>query len=76
MTSEEPSHVYLLWHTHTSNDGKADEKLLGVYSSESRANERRASAMELPGFNSCPDGFEVVRYVVDRDEWDEGFATS
>jgi len=32
--------------------------------------------MELPGFNSCPDGFEVVRYVVDRDEWNEAFATS
>ena len=76
MASQEPQQVYLLWHAHTLEDGESDEKLLGVYSTEDKANQRKASAMNLPGFKGSQGSFEVARYVVDRDEWAEGFVTS
>lgn len=76
MASQEPQQVYLLWHTHELEDGESDEKLLGVYSTEAEATRRIASAMKLPGFREAPAGFEVARYVIDRDEWAEGFVTS
>jgi hypothetical protein len=47
-----------------------------VYSTEERATRRIDSAAELPGFREAPGGFEVARYVVDRDQWAEGFVTS
>ena len=30
-------HVYLLWHTHEFESGEDDDKLLGIYSSDSIA---------------------------------------
>jgi hypothetical protein len=76
MTSQELQQVYLLWHTHELEDGESNEKLLGVYSTEEKATRRMASAKKLPGFREAPAGFEVAPYVVDRDEWAEGFVTS
>jgi hypothetical protein len=76
MTSQELQQVYLLWHTHELEDGESNEKLLGVYSTEEKATRRIASARMLPGFREAPAGFEVARYVVDRDQWAEGFVTS
>jgi hypothetical protein len=74
--SHEARPVYLLWHTHALADGTSDEKLLGVYSTAEGANRRMALAAGLPGFNASPGGFEVARYILDRDEWAEGFETS
>jgi hypothetical protein len=76
MASQELQQVYLLWHTHELEDGESDEKLLGVYSTEEKATRRIAAARKLPGFRDTSAGFEVARYVVDRDEWPEGFVTS
>jgi hypothetical protein len=76
MASQELQQVYLLWHTHELEDGDSDEKLLGVYSTEEKATRRIASARRLPGFREAPAGFEVARYVVDHDQWAEGFVTS
>ena len=76
MASQELQQVYLLWHTRELEDGESDEKLLGVYSTEEKATSRIASARKLPGFREAPAGFEVAPYVVDRDEWVEGFVTS
>jgi hypothetical protein len=76
MGIEETRDVYLVWHTNTLEDGASDEKLLGVYSTEARANGRVSRAKEIPGFRASPSGFVVARYVVDRDEWGEGFVTS
>jgi hypothetical protein len=72
MTTED--FVYLLWHTRMLPSGDEDEKLLGVYSTEEHARQRIVDAGRLPGFRLYPDGFEVVRYCVDKDEWLEGFA--
>ncbi len=76
MGSQEVRLVYLLWHTHTLEGGESDEKLLGVYSTEEAAKRRISAAVSLPGFRASPGGFEVSPYVLDRDEWAEGFVTS
>ncbi|MEV6073325.1 hypothetical protein AB0L82_42840 [Nocardia sp. NPDC052001] len=57
-------------------DEKEDEiKLLGVYSSEQRAQERILQARTLPGFEDEPDCFHIDRTRVDRDHWTSGYFT-
>lgn len=73
---EEPQRVFLLWHSHGKGDGKTDDKLLGVYSSRARAEERWQRALALPGFRDVPEGFLIDEYVVDHDQWAEGFVTA
>ena len=50
-----------------------DVKLLGVYSSRTHAEARIDAARHAPGFADEPDCFMVGEYVVDQDEWAEGF---
>jgi hypothetical protein len=52
-----------------------DVKLLGVYSTEQKAQDRICRARSLPGFREEPDCFLVDRYPVDEDQWAEGFIT-
>ncbi len=66
--------VYLLWHAHDLDEEK-EVKLLGVYSSEAKAQEAKVKASSLPGFRDYPDGFHISRYPVDKDQWTEGFVT-
>lgn len=67
--------VFILWHTHELSDEDEDSKLLGVYSSESIANDKINEYKKLPGFCDHPDGFEIAKYEVDSDYWQEGFVT-
>ncbi len=67
--------VFLLWHVHEMPGGEEDVKLLGVYSSADRAEEARQRALTKPGFRDSPEGLEVSRNVVERDEWTEGYIT-
>jgi hypothetical protein len=67
--------VYMVQHTHVHEDGREDVKILGVYSSEPLAQAAVRRAHALPGFRDLPNGFEVVKIRVDRDEWSEGFKT-
>lgn len=50
-----------------------DAKLLGVYSSQARAEARMRQARLLPGFADEPECFSVDEHVVDADGWTEGF---
>ncbi|MEO5837359.1 MAG: hypothetical protein ABIQ73_28565 [Acidimicrobiales bacterium] len=49
--------------------------LLGVYSSDEKAQRRIETARLLPGFRRFPNDFIVDEYEVDRDHWTSGFAT-
>jgi hypothetical protein len=62
--------VYLVWHTNPLND---DEKLTGVYSSKERADGSIERLSRQPGFKDSLRGFEVSEYILDKDEWTEGF---
>jgi hypothetical protein len=48
-------------------------KLLGVYSSQAKAEQRLTNAQTLPGFRDEPGCFQIADYAVDKDEWAEGF---
>lgn len=67
--------VWLLWHTHPSDDGGEDSKLIGVYSSQATAQAAQGRICNQPGFLASPNGFEMVEYVLDQDQWAEGFVT-
>jgi hypothetical protein len=50
-----------------------DVKLLGVYSTRERAEERRQRARLTPGFQGEPECFIIGSYTLDRDAWHGGF---
>ncbi|GAA4572121.1 hypothetical protein GCM10023176_34360 [Micromonospora coerulea] len=52
-----------------------DLKILGLYSSEARAEDRIERARKLPGFRAEPDCFYISHYTVDQDEWNDGFVS-
>ena len=65
--------VFVLQHVHAQEDGGEDVKLIGVYSSQEKADEAVARLGRLPGFSEAPDGFHVDEYRVDQDHWVEGY---
>jgi len=69
--------VYILWHVHEDNDleNGQDIKLIGVYSSNEKAEKALFRAKELDGFKDYQDGFEISKYKLDRDGWTSGFVT-
>lgn len=72
--------VFLLWHTHdlTDDDGTHEEvKLIGVFSSEEKANEAIDLLKDKEGFRDYPsDNFEIHKNTVDRPGWTDGFCTA
>lgn len=68
-TRHHDEHGVLEW---DEEDGD-DVKLLGVYSSRQKAQDRIAAARTVPGFREEPDCFLVDPYTVDEDHWVEGF---
>jgi len=70
---DEGDTVYLLWHGDDLEEGAPEAKLLGVYSSEEKAQERIERSLGLPGFVDHPDDFLIDPYTVDNDEWPDGY---
>ncbi|MGW0194640.1 DUF7336 domain-containing protein [Nonomuraea sp. NPDC003201] len=52
-----------------------DVKLLGVYSTPGRAEQRIRVARNLPGFRDEPDCFWSAEVEVDEDAWTSGYVT-
>ncbi|WP_055628272.1 DUF7336 domain-containing protein [Streptomyces hirsutus] len=50
-----------------------DVKLLGIYSTEEKAEERIVRARLLPGFRDEPKCFIIDAYLLDDDTWEDGF---
>ncbi|MFJ6088175.1 hypothetical protein ACIQI8_43140 [Streptomyces sp. NPDC092369] len=50
-----------------------DVKLLGIYSTLDRVEERVRQARLLPGFREEPKCFHFDAYELDEDNWIEGF---
>ena len=68
-------HVYLLWHIHEFDDGDEDSKLLGIFSTEEIAKSKIAYYQKLPGFSESLEGFEISKYEIDYEYWQDGFVT-
>ena len=66
--------VFLLWHQYDAAD-YATTLLLGVYSTQRQAHDRLHSARALPGFCLYPEAFRIAEYLLDDDQWRDGFLT-
>lgn len=66
--------VFVLQHVHAAGGGAEDVKFIGVYSSREKANAAVARLSTLPGFAEPPHGFHIDEYVIDTDQWIEGYA--
>jgi hypothetical protein len=66
--------VFILHHVHETEDIE-DIKLIGVYSSEENAQAAILRLSQQSGFVDHPDGFQISRYDLDKDNWTEGFIT-
>lgn len=71
--------IFLLWHIHNLTDDNGTheaEKLIGVFSSEAKANEAIEQLKGLEGFRDNPPScFEVHQSKLDRLSWADGFVT-
>lgn len=67
--------VYLLWHVHTIENSEADEKLIGVYTSETEAKNTIDRLKNRPGFVHRPEGFQIASYELGKDHWIDGYST-
>jgi hypothetical protein len=67
--------VFLVQHVHVIDDGTEDVKVIGVYSTTKEAENAVMRAMTRSGFKTAPDGFHIDEYVLDKDEWTEGYFT-
>lgn len=71
--------VFLLWHIHDLEDDLGtheEEKLIGVFSSEGKAEEAIELLKGKEGFRDFPvTCFEIHKMRVDRTSWTDGFCT-
>ena len=67
--------VYLLWHIRDTGHGDEETKLIGVYSSEEKAQQAIERLKVQPGFRDYPDDFQIGPCTVDDTWWEEGFIT-
>ena len=69
--------IYELVHYDREDDNGIDfEKIVGVYSSEEKAQQAIERLRDKPGFRDCPRGWLICDIEVDKDTaWEDGFAT-
>lgn len=67
--------VYVLQHSYALQNGCDETKLLGVFSSEDKAQQAIEMYRTLPGFCEHPQDFHLDKYLVDETCWTEGFCT-
>ena len=65
--------VYILFQ---ENPDSGDEKLIGVYSTKDKASTAIQKYRSISGFRDYPDGYIVDEYVLDQDNWEDGFGGS
>ncbi len=71
------NYVFLLWHNHDLSDdfGTHEEiKLIGVFSSEGKAQETIERLKDKEGFRDYPlSCFEISKTKIDQTSWADGF---
>jgi hypothetical protein len=67
--------VYLVQHSYeVGENGEFDEvKLIGVYSTQEKAEEVVERYKEIPGFKNYLNGFHIGEHEINKDNWNEGF---
>lgn len=67
--------VFILTHVHEAWPGHEDIKIIGIYSTQAKAEAAVARTKLLPGFESVPEGFHIDVYPLDQDHWVNGYTT-
>lgn len=78
--------VFLVHHIHLFPDESEDIKIIGIYSSKEAAMQAIERVRTQPGFIDHPhiidlssdegeSGFTIDEYVLDKDNWQEGYVT-
>ncbi|EFB74874.1 DUF7336 domain-containing protein [Subdoligranulum variabile] len=67
--------VYVLQHSYALQNGCDETKLLGVFSSEDKAQQAIEMYRTLPGFCEHSQDFHLDKYLLDERYWTEGFFT-
>ena len=65
--------IYELSHCRIDEDGRDDERVLGIYSTFEKAEQGLALLHDLPYFRDYPDGFEILDGKIDETDMREGF---
>ena len=73
MRGEPMDSVFLLWYVHAPDTANENELLIGAYTAEEEAKSAIERLRDRPGFVNGPDGFQVHRYELNRDNWTDGF---
>ncbi|ENT5109973.1 hypothetical protein [Pseudomonas aeruginosa] len=66
------SSVFILHHTYGNSESES-YKILGVFSTKTKANSEISKYLELPEFKEFPNGFTVTDYALDESHWLSGF---
>jgi hypothetical protein len=66
--------VFILHHSYEL-DGCDKTKLIGVYTSAAEAESAIGRLKQQPGFCDYPNAFIYDEYELNKDHWNEGFAT-
>jgi hypothetical protein len=64
--------VFLLEHKYKINN-YYESKLIGVFSTQKKAEETIIKYQKLPGFKDYPDSFNIEEYYLDECHWVKGF---
>lgn len=67
--------VYVLQHSYALQNGCDETKLLGVFSSEDKAQQAIEMYRTLPGFCEHLQDFHLDKYLMNERYWTEGFFT-
>lgn len=67
--------VFLLQHVHELDDGEESIKTIGIYSTHENAQKAIERLRLQPGFHDAPEGFSIDPYLLDEDNWVEGYIT-
>jgi hypothetical protein len=77
--------VFVVQHVHVFGPGEEDVKMIGVYQSNDSALAAVARLKIQPGFCELPEvadlgsddgaGFHITEYILDEDNWTEGYVT-
>lgn len=66
--------VFILQHSYEL-EGCDETKFIGAYSTKEQAELAINRLKDQNGFKYRPDAFEISEYVLDQDNWTEGFST-
>ena len=66
--------VFLVFHVRIKEDLiNENVKLLGVFSSQEKAEAHVQRVKGMPGFRDHPQGFSIDEHMIDQGSWLEGF---